>query len=90
MQRTVRTLATLGALAAGLIMAGCGAGPWFGQEVAEQVASTFADPASGFTQETADFGSYLFAGEGVAKAAMEPRIVPKGGSYTLHVSGNFE
>jgi hypothetical protein len=89
MKRTVRSIVILGALTAILALAGCGTGPWSSQEVAEHVASTFADPASGFTQETADFGSYLFGGEGVAKAALEPRIVPKGGSYTLYFSGNF-
>lgn len=89
MQRTVRILTMLGALVGILVLAACGASPWLSQEVAEQVASTFADPANGFTQEAADVGSYLFAGEGVARTIMEPRIVPKGGSYTLYFSGNF-
>lgn len=89
MQRAVRILTGLSALIGILILAGCGTSVWLNREVAEQVASTFADPVSGYTQETADWGAYLFTSEGVAKAAMEPKIVPEGGSYTLYFSGHF-
>ena len=85
----LRLASGLGALVGILILAGCGATPWLNQEVAQQLAFAFADPASGYTQESEDYGGYLFDSEAVVKTALAPKIVAKGSSYTLYFSGNY-